>query len=309
MFRFAWNSHDNELNAFADGLKIRFMVSSTRRVIFTRALCCGIFLLAGMALSAGQETPSVRDDAPGAVIPNSSQGSVDGSGKFVPATSPGENSKPPTTSEEWKNSASKLIEKTGDHTFRVGIVQCDRVARTLTIPARVNAREGLIEYALVTRQGKVHEALLSTEAQPLHVQMAALLLGISPQPGTGQSYEVMIEVEWASNGPKRKVALEDLMTLAKGSPRDVSGATMARGPWKFTGSQIDLNGFAATREGSVIALIEDPAALIENPRPGREDDSLHVPNAAAMPGTGAPVSVCIRLKTSDALDSETPAKP
>lgn len=211
--------------------------------------------------------------------------------------------------EEWGNSASKLIEKTGDHTFRVGVVQCDRLALTLTIPAQVNAREGLIEYALVTRQGKVHEALLSTDADPLHVQMAALLLGMSPQPGKEQACEVMIDVEWATNGPTRKMALEDLIALAKGSPQDPSSGTMTRGPWKFTGSKMDSNGYAAAREGSIITLIEDPAAMIANPRPGREDDTLHVPNAAAMPGTGMPVSVCIRLKSSTAAGGETHAKP
>lgn len=274
-----------------------------------RALRGGIFLLAGATLSAGQEIPSAGNDAPGSMTPHPSPGRVNDSGKFVPAAPPGEISKTPTTPEEWKASASKLIEKTGDHSFRIGIVQCDRAARTLTIPALVNAREGLIEYALVTRQGKIHESLLSTDAEPLHVQMAALLLGMSPQPGKPQPCEVMIEVEWATNGPARKMALEELIGLAKGSPQNASGTTMTRGPWKFTGSQIDANGFVATREGSVIALIEDPAALIVNPRPGSEDDSLHLPNANAMPGTGMPVSVRIVLKSPDAQGGETTIKP
>lgn len=281
------------------------MENPSCRAILTKTLRYGMSLLAGTALLAGQEAPSTGSRAP--VDP--SQGSVDDSGKFVPATTPGEISKTPTTPEEWKDSTSKLIEKTGDHTFRIGIVQCDRAARTLTIPAQVNAREGVIEYALVTRQGKIHESLLSTNAEPLHVQMAALLLGMSPQPGKPQTCEVMVEVEWATNGPARKVAMEEWVRFAKGSPQDGSGGTMTRGPWKFTGSQIDANGFLATREGSVITLIEDPAALIVNPRPGREDDSLHLPNAASMPGIGTPVAVRIFLKSPDAQGAETPAKP
>jgi len=286
-----------------------FMVNFKCRVILMRTLRSGIFLLAGATLSAGEEVPSAGNDAARSMTPNPSQGSVDDSGKFIPATNPEEIAKNPATPEEWKDSATNLIEKTGEHTFRIGVVHCDRAARTLTIPAHVNAREGLIEYALVTRQGKIHESLLSTDAEPLHVQMAALLLGMSPQPGKRQPCEVMIEVEWATNGPARKVPLEDLIALAKDTPQNASGGTMTRGPWKFTGSQIDSHGFVAAREGSVIALIEDPASLIVNPRPGREDDSLHVPNAAAMPGTGMPVSVRIRLKTSAADAGETPAKP
>ena len=285
------------------------MVGSKCRIILIRALRSGIFLLAGATLSAGQEIPSAGNDAPGSMTPHPSQGRVNDSGKFVPAAPPGAISKTPTTPEEWKASASKLIEKTGEHTFRIGVVQCDRAARTLTIPAQVNAREGLIEYALVTRHGKIHESLLSTDAEPLHVQMAALLLGMSTQAGKPQTPEVMIGVEWATNGPTRKLALEEWITLAKGSPQEVSGGTMTRGPWKFTGSQIDPHGFVATREGSVIALIEDPAALIVNPRPGSENDRLHLPNVASMPGIGVPVTVRIFLKSSDAQGGETSAKP
>lgn len=280
------------------------MVNSTSWFILMNALRSGISLLASATFSVSEEIPFA-----GGMTPDPAQGSVDRSGKFVPTKVKGEISNSPTTLDELKNSASKLIEKTGEHTFRVGTVQCDRTTRTLTIPAQVNDREGLIEYALVTRQGKTHEALLATDAAPLHVQMAALLLGMAPQPGNQNPTAVMIEVEWATNGPMRKLALADLITLANGSPENASDQTMARGAWNFTGSQIDSRGFAAAREGSLIALIEDPAALIVNPRPGRHDDSLHLPNAAALPGIGTPVTVRIHLRSPDALGEKTHVKP
>jgi hypothetical protein len=254
--------------------------------ISTPTLCSSaLFFLASTLLATSQEAP------------DPSQGIVDGSGKFSPANPPGEIPKTPTTPDEWNDSAANLIEKTGEHTFRIGLVRCDRATRTLTIPAEVNACEGLIEYALVTRQGKAHESLLTTAADPLHVQMAALLLGMSPSPGKEPQGEVVIEVEWESNGPPRKAPLEDLIALAKDNTQNPSGGTLAPGSWKFTGSLIDSNGFVAAREGSLIAIIGDPAALMVNPRPGREDNSLHVPNAAAMPSIGMPVSIHIRLQT------------
>ena len=280
------------------------MANSTSWIILMSTLRGGIGLLACATLSVGQEITSATT-----MTPDPAQGSVDDSGKFVPARHQGEISDAPTTLEEWQNSAAKLIEKTGEHTFRVGIVQCDRATRTLSIPAQVNACKGLIEYALVTRQGKTHEALLATDAAPLHVQMAALLLGMAPQSGNQNPSAVVIEVEWATNGPMRKLALADLMTLANGSPENASDQTMERGPWSFTGSKIDARGFAAAREGSLIALIEDPAALIVNPRSGRHDDSLHLPNAATLPGIGTPVSVRIHLQSPDAFGEKTPAKP
>ena len=280
-----------------------------RRPRLTTALRTGIPLLACAAISSGQGTQPLGKDAHGDIAPDASQGIVEGSGKFVPTRQPAGISKTPGTPDEWRDAASQLIERTGGHSFRIGIVQCDTKTRALTIPAQVNAREGLIEYALVTRQGKVHESLLSTEAQPLHIQMAALLLGMSPQPGNRQPCEVIIEVEWATNGPVRKMPLEDLVALAKDTPQNASGDTMTRGPWKFTGSQIDPHGFVAAREGSVISLIEDPAAMIINPRPGREDDSLHIPNAKTMPVSGMPVTVRIRLHRPNTATGDSPAQP
>ncbi len=264
-----------------------------------RTLCIGASLAIFVATAFAQNQPPPPDPA---------QGSVTSTGKFVPAAAAAEPEEAPQTPEEWKAAATKLIEKTGEHTFRVGAVNCDREARTLTIPARVNAREGLIEYALVTRQGKVHEALLSTDAKPLHVQIAALLLGISPQPGSGKALEVAVEVEWATNGPVRSVPLEDLISVAKGNPQAETTTTMDNGPWNFTGSQVDAAGFAASREGSLITLIGDPSALIANPQPIHADDSLFVPNTAALPADGVPLSVRIRLKSAPAKDA-APAKP
>lgn len=100
--------------------------------------------------------------------------------------------------------------------------------------------------------------------------------------------------------PPRIVPLEDLIALAKESPNSDDAAIMERGPWHYTGSQVDATGLAASREGSLITLIGDPAALVGNPRPSHVDDGLHIPNAAALPADGVPLSVRIRLKPDPA---------
>ncbi|BCU79290.1 hypothetical protein llg_40050 [Luteolibacter sp. LG18] len=230
--------------------------------------------------ASGAQTPPAPD-----------QGAIQSSGKFVPAQ-PGQHAKqaqPPAD----KEAADRQIEKTGETTFKIGLVQGDRATRTLTVPAKIKMREGLIEYVLVTTKGKVHETLFTTEASPLHIQTAALLLGLSPQPGKGQPVPVMIEVEWESNGPKRRVPLEDMVELTKDSPQAKSGTTLPKGAWSFQGSTLDEDGFGAERDGSLIALISDPAALVGNPRTDREDDDLHVPHAAALPPAGLPVTIRI----------------
>ena len=247
------------------------------------------FLLGAVLLGTATAEPS------GPVAPE--QGEVGPSGKFVPAP-PADAPKTPATPVDWHAQAAALIQKTGETTFSIGKIRCDRDANSITFPATVNAREGLIEYALVTTKGKVHEALLATEVSPLHLHTAALLLGWAPQDKAGkQPVPVSIEIEWATNGPAKKVPLEDLVALAKDSPQGKTGAVLARGPWQYQGSVIDTGGFAAERDGSIIAIISDPAALAANARPGSEDDTLHVVNSALLPPPATPVTIRIRPVT------------
>ena len=42
--------------------------------------------------------------------------------------------------------------------------------------------------------------------------------------------------------------------------------------WIYNGSQMNAEGFAAQQTGSIISLIDDPDALINNPLPRRDDD-------------------------------------
>ncbi|MCW1925828.1 YdjY domain-containing protein [Luteolibacter arcticus] len=232
--------------------------------------------------SAGAQSP-----------PDPAQGAIDGSGKFIPATKP-EGGMGPATPEAWKEEVAKLIEKTGETTFRIGRIQCDRATRTISFPAKINAREGLVEYALVTTKGKVHEALLAAEVSPLHLHVAALLIGLAPQGEAPKPVPVTIEVEWATNGPAKKLALEDLLALAHESPQGKTGGTLARGPWHYQGSVVDAGGFAAERDGSIIALISDSTALAGNPRAGGDDDTLYLPNTALLPSEATPVTVTLR---------------
>lgn len=222
--------------------------------------------------------------------PTPDQGRIDPAGKFSPP--PAAETGAPAAAD-WKSGLDQLIEKTGESTFRIGLVQCDRVKRTITIPVQVHKRDGLVEYALVTTKGKLHESLLATEASPLHLQLAALLLGLSPQPGQGADVPVKINLEWASNGPLRREPLESMVTLTKDIPSAKAGSTLSIGTWMFHGSTLEPGGLAAEREGSLIALISDPFANIFNAREGTNDDDLFSPHAANLPPQGLPVSLII----------------
>jgi len=82
--------------------------------------------------------------------------------------------------------------------------------------------------------------------------------------------------------------------VTNGSPKD-PGQPMSLDRWLYNGSEFDRWGFAAQREGSLVALIRDPAALVNNPGPDRDNDQIHFPNAAVLPAKGTLVRVILRL--------------
>jgi len=188
----------------------------------------------------------------------------------------------------------------GSNRFAVGEVIIDAHRRTVTFPARVNMRRAVIEYALVTSYGKTHESLLATDVQPQQVHLACLLLGLAPRqisgpPDTAEpvpaTNAVAIEVSWDTPRSVRH-RLSELVSIKKPNTEE-PGAPLSRGPWYYNGSLMAESGFAAQVEGSIISLIRDPAALMNNPRRERDDDELHVPNTKWLPPEGAPVRVVL----------------
>ena len=166
--------------------------------------------------------------------------------------------------------------------------------------------EQLCEYALVTSDGKRHESLLTTDAQPRDLHVAALLLGVKPSANLGgtnllagaEQARVEIEVTWPIHGGVRRVPLHQLVAqLQNPEPAAAHPELQAldAGPWLYSGSEVKQGRFEAQAEGSFISLITDPAALINNPRPSRLNDKLHVPNKPLLPPLNTSVQVVIRL--------------
>jgi hypothetical protein len=188
------------------------------------------------------------------------------------------------------------FERLEDGRVRLGQVEVDPVRRSLSFPAEVNAREGLVEYAVVTREGKVHEAVFSTRVDPLQVHLGALLLEWGRPDGSGSPTAIRIEVEWATSAGPRRERLERLVTLAQDSEFGPAGQRLAEGPWIYAGKLLAGGTLAARSEGSLVALIEDETALVGNPRPSRVDDQVHEPNAECLPPVGSPVRVEFRAE-------------
>lgn len=287
-------------------------------------MAAAFFLLKHPWTAAGDGKPKAHQDSPaasptpapvepGKTVPNADQGTISPSGVFSTAVPDFVNPDyqaaavdPSTLGQK----ASELVVSEGADRARIGMVTIDRKSRTISFPARLNMQSGLLEYALVTAKGKAHEALLTTEALPLHVHLAAVLLQIARPEGGGEPAKVSIEVEWQANGPARRVPLESLIARAKGVALDPVAARAAEpaddvpstepgdalepGPWDYCGSTVRRGALMAAAQGSVISLLKDPDALVCNPRPGNNNDRLHVPGAQLPPAPNFPVVIHLR---------------
>ena len=196
------------------------------------------------------------------------------------------------------NPTNPPVRQIGPGLFQVGDVRFDRQQRTIHFPAAVNLLEGNIEYVVVNTAGKTHESLLRTDVQPLHVQLAFLLLGakgigtneLSADPFVDLPGEkVQVELSWVSAGKTNRAPAEEFIQNRR------SASPASRGSWVYTGSRLREDGFAAQLDGSIVSLITDPDALINNPRRGREDDDNWLVRTNGLPPLHSPIEVAIRL--------------
>jgi hypothetical protein len=242
-------------------------------------------------------------------VPNPRQGTVSPSGAFMPKNQGAEIPEREAREVEKKLRDECRVEADADGVIHWGTLRIDTRAKSVTLPATVNQSEGVVEYALVHEKGKVHEALFATKISARHLQAALLLLGAKSVPlDSGESETqtihpgsgIEIRVEWETNGPVANHPLESLLVSAA-DPSVPGGEPLANGAWFFNGSRITATGFAADQSGSIISLVADPVAVVNNPRPGRLNDKLHLPRTALLPKKGQPV----RLILSPAPRSNT----
>lgn len=200
--------------------------------------------------------------------------------------------------------AKAPVKDLGDGRFRIGHVEVDSARKTITLPATVHMDSGRVEYVLVTRSGKIHEAVFVTDAEPSHVHLAALLLGIKPAADLGPDHAaaplgttgvVQAWIQWDRNGPPARLSLTDTVTLAHPETGKPIGP-LPSGLWLYNGSRVEQGSFLADRDGSLISLIRDPDALINNPGASRDDDEIHVPHALRLPKVKTPVRVVLRVR-------------
>ena len=182
--------------------------------------------------------------------------------------------------------------------FAIGKVRLDKATRSVTFPAVVNMTEAIVEYVAVTGDGKVHESLLRTETVPKDIHVAMLLLDVK---GAGTNMvpadplkripgdPVSIEVSWKEKGKTKRVPAEKLILNTQ------TKTNLTPGPWIYNGSHVENGVLLADSDGSIVSLITDPFALVNNPRPGRDNDDLCEVDSKTVPALDTPVEVHITL--------------
>jgi len=196
--------------------------------------------------------------------------------------------------------------------FRVGSVTIDANQRRVTIDGHVNMSSGIVELLACARFGKTHESVFAMEAEPYHIQVGLLLLGLEPtkrplrfqgdkDTPTGDSVEVT--VAWTdSTGKRVEVRGEDaIIDLRTNQP-------MQHTPWVFVGSRIANGQFEAQVDGNIITTYHDPATIIDNPLEGGGNDTVYGVNSALVPSVGTPVTLTVRALSLPRSKSERQEK-
>ena len=192
-----------------------------------------------------------------------------------------------------------LVERLGDHLFRVGQIRVDTAKREITVSGHVNDVHVLEFVASTTGGFKAYESALSLDAGGIPFNAAMLLIGLDktharvptrhfdPIPPAGDPVDIW--VEWSANGQARRERVEELMLDLR------TKQSIPAGPWVYTGSTfVKDSGYLADIDGVLIGFVHSPAPVIENPRAGAVDSYGSVvfnPNLGLLPGTAVTLTV------------------
>jgi hypothetical protein len=168
------------------------------------------------------------------------------------------------------------FEKLDEHRIRIGKVTVDHKKREVIVPAVVNMDAGLVEYILCLPNGKIHEALLVTEADPLHISLGMKALGFKSfehffplrnenmewlpfTPPTPEEYGkayVQIKVRYREGDQEKESDLSDLVCNSK------TKQTLSPDQWLYTNSFFYMGAYQASRNGDAIGIFADRGCTI-----------------------------------------------
>lgn len=207
--------------------------------------------------------------------------------------------------------AEPLVKKISPVSYQIGKITFNKNTREITLPAQTNITnpESILEYLLVHINGeKVHEALLVTEADPTHINIALKLLNYKESrelirlpraDGTpSENYPVVADeikkaarfgvyITWKDKGAQKTIPATQWIE------HRILKKPMPHTPWVYNGSFIFEHQFNAKLTGSILTIFPNQGAIANYPGKDRWDDTLWIP-AMGIPEEGTPVTVCLK---------------
>lgn len=214
-----------------------------------------------------------------------------------------------------------VIKQLDENRYLIGTVTIDKKKREIRFPAKLNMKEGLLEYLIVHENGSVHESLLSTTISPTHLNIAFKLLNYPPSPehylirlkdGSLSDQRPVVD-EKTKAAARIRIQLEwtrDNKTLTTPAGQWVQHAvrtteSMPEGPWVYGGSEILGGYYLPETNGEVCAIFATNTALITYPGEGAFDDTVWNVYTERVPEIGTNITVVI----APYPNAPIPAKP
>ncbi len=222
-----------------------------------------------------------------------------------PAATKQEDSQTVASEQAAAAATAPTVEDLGDNRYRLGTIEFNGKTREIRVPTLVNMSEGILEYAVVHGDGKIHESLLVTDVPPSQLQVVMKLCRY--QDGEGDVFDaffpeeekkgaagardrgeaVALTVEWEVDGEHKAKPLSDWIFDRKRE------AAMLDEPWIYSGSYIYEGIFMADADGLLVAIYLTRGALLNTMTEGSDNDERWLAHAEATPEIGTPVTLVL----------------
>ncbi|MFM2171088.1 MAG: hypothetical protein RI957_1317 [Verrucomicrobiota bacterium] len=199
--------------------------------------------------------------------------------------------------------------KLADGRMKYGEIEFDPKTRQVRIPCSVNMNDGLLEFAVVHENGKIHESLLITQCSPTDINVVMKLLryvaseelyAIEKEPGvltdrfpevaeaTKKAARVNLSIEWQQDGKAQKAALADWIIQA------ATNKPMNQEPWVYGGSMVYDGAFLAEQTGDIASIFVSRGSLLLYPGKDNFNDEAWLAHTKRMPAQGTKVHFIIQ---------------
>lgn len=167
---------------------------------------------------------------------------------------------------------------------------------SVTFPAYINLEKGVIEFALVNINGKIHESLLFTKIKGSELNTALRLIGLK---GSDKNASTPPPLESLNNFPRVSISIAKRESVLRWVPlhhfiiNSKKSRDLEKADWRYSSSYFYENRFLSDSEGDLIAIYTNPSALINLRHADRNDDTAWIINEKKTLAYGTEVFIKI----------------